>query len=100
MSPGRGGVSRGRGDAPLDYENEAPEAQEFKAQKLASHVKPSRDWTLVGVTRAEPRTAPIENAGPGGAAAAGDGGAAWRTRLAPRHRDAVKRYFTTGNQGK
>jgi hypothetical protein len=50
------------------------------------------------VTRADPKADPIEDTG-AGSEGAGDGGeAAWRRKLAPRHRDAVRRFF--GGDGK
>jgi len=70
----------------------------LKAKKLGSKAPVSREWTVTGVTRADPTAAPIESTAAGGAGASGDGDAAWRRRLAPRHREAVKRFFGTGER--
>jgi hypothetical protein len=66
----------------------------MKSEKLPGGTKPSREWQVTGVSRAAPRAAPEEPAGPGGAGQAGAGEAAWRRRLAPRHREVVRRFFS------
>jgi hypothetical protein len=82
----------------LEFAGDTPDPEELKAKKLGSKAPVSREWTVTGVTRADPRTAPVEAQGAGSAGAAGDGDAAWRRRLAPRHREAVKRFFETGER--
>ena len=95
---GKGGVNRGRGDAALDYlGNSVVDTSGLTPERLPPGVAIPEKWMTIGVGRAQPRVDP-ENptAGAGGAAAAGSGRTAWRRELAPRHRDAVRRFFGDG----
>ncbi len=69
----------------------------MKAQKLPPGARVPDEWSLVGVGTREPEAAPVETAAPGRAGVDGTGGAAWRRRLAPHHREVVKRFFETGS---
>jgi hypothetical protein len=92
--PGSGGIQRGRGDAGLRYTGETPGSEQaFAAEQLPSTAPLSLEWTTTGVGLAEPEVAPVESQSAGGAGQAGAGAAAWQRRLAPHHRDVVKRYF-------
>jgi hypothetical protein len=93
-APGNGGISRGRADAPLHYAGDTAEAdQAFRSEQLPSTAPLSTDWTTTGTGLAEPQVEPVESQAAGGAAQAGPGAAAWQRRLAPHHRDVVKRFF-------
>ncbi|HYC78927.1 MAG TPA: hypothetical protein VEI02_14975 [Planctomycetota bacterium] len=99
-SPGSGGVSRGPGAAPLRLRGETPESPaELEARRLPSNAEASKRWTLEGVVKAEPAAAPVEDASPGREGVDAEGDAAWRRRIPPRHRAAVKRYFADPKTG-
>jgi hypothetical protein len=94
---GRGGVSRGRGDAPLTFgQSSSEEGVEFKELTLpAATVAAMKKSHLMGLSTAAP---PVETSGetakPGALMEAEAGGGAARTQtILPRHRGAVKRYF-------
>lgn len=99
--PGRGGVSRGRGDAEMIWGEETPGRSDlFAVETLRGARYRDEDHTLqfgVGAT------APAEDVHEEGVGAAeglpsADGGAAWRRRLAPRHRSAVREFFGPGHE--
>jgi hypothetical protein len=95
--PGRGGLDRGRADAPLHFTHETQgDKDELKAEKLPPGVGIPDEWQVLGVGRAEPEVDPRRASPAGGVAGAvdGTGQAAWQRRLAPRHRDAVRGFFT------
>jgi hypothetical protein len=93
--PGRGGIDRGRGDAPLTWGKETDRFDRFKASPLPPGAARSPDdW----VPLVELPGAPEESAVGSSPAAARQydpsaGQAAWRRTLAPRHQSAVKKYF-------
>ena len=92
--PGNGGITRGRGDAALNYSGETPDAaQAFRSEQLPSTAPLSTEWTTTGMGLAEPKADPVESQTAGSAGQAGPGAAAWQRRLAPHHRDVVKRFF-------
>ena len=93
--PGRGGINRGRGDAPLQFDGLTEgDTDAFTAQKLPRGRVPPKDWQLVGVLQASPEVAPERDESAGGAGATGGGRAAFRRRLAPHHREVVRKFFT------
>jgi hypothetical protein len=93
--PGRGGINRGRGDAPLTWGKETLPFDRFKAQALPPGAPRSPDdWAPLVVLPGAPRESPELSAQAAArqyAAAAGQ--TAWRRTLAPRHQSAVKKYF-------
>jgi hypothetical protein len=94
--PGRGGISRGPGHATLEYNHQtAGEIENLKVERLPPGRVPGRDWELMSVRRSQPRVEP-ERAGTvsGTVTVEGPGAATFRRRLAPRHRDAVQRFFS------
>lgn len=98
--PGRGGLGRGRGDATLDHLGATEvDLTGMRAEKLPDGIAPPDRWDFAGIGRAEPEVAP-ERAGPGAAPAeaGGVGAASARRNLAPRHRDAVRRFFQGGGR--
>jgi hypothetical protein len=95
--PGAGGVSRGRGDAPLTWTDPTTrEAVAFKEETLTPASLPAADQTrLEGVSAAAPDV-------PGHAAATTAGalgetappqGSAPQAPILPRHRETVARFF-------
>ncbi len=95
--PGRGGISRGRGDAPMAWgDPSSREGVKFKANTLPpASMQAMKDAQLVRITAGSP-TVDTE-AGPSASGAlsgaAADGGSTHATTVLPRHRDAVSRYF-------
>jgi len=95
-APGRGGVTRGRGDAPMTWKDpSSKEGTEFKEEALAPGAGSLKDSRLMGVSVGAPT---VEAAGgPAKAGALGEapsgGGSANTRTILPRHRGAVQRYF-------
>ncbi|MFM7297523.1 MAG: hypothetical protein ACKO4Q_09915 [Planctomycetota bacterium] len=94
-TPGSGGVTRGRGDADLAFSGETNgRTDEFESQALPEASALDPDSTgLVGVGAATPEAAPR---GSGAGLVEGEvstGRGAWKRRLAPAHRDAVRDFF-------
>ena len=97
QQPGRGDVTRGRADAHLEYKNQTEGTTDaFKAKKLPPGRLPSKEWERTGLRRTTPTTQPERAGATGGAGDQGAGEASWRRRLAPHHRDVVRKYFSTG----
>ncbi len=93
--PGRGGISRGPGAAMLNYSNQTEgDTSAFEARRLPPGRSASQEWQLVGLSRARPDADPERATGAGGEGEAGTGAASWRRRLAPRHREVVRKFFT------
>lgn len=93
--PGSGGVTRGRGDAELTWGEEAQgRSDEFEAKALdPAHSLDAENSALVGVGAGAPTVEPTAE-GAGSADVRGSAGkSAWRRRLAPHHRQAVKEFF-------
>ena len=92
---GRGGVDRGRGDAPMTWTDRSSEhGAKFKEQVLPSSLADLKDSELIGRSAGAPG---IEKNGPqqSGAlkGAAIGGGSAFTQTVLPRHRSAVNKYF-------
>ncbi len=94
--PGRGGISRGRGDAPLTWGDESTrENTKFKETILPPGSEDLPQDQVIGVTVATPddeaaSSAP-RSAARGTSAATGD--ETWRRTIRPRHRSVVRGYF-------
>ncbi len=97
--PGRGGVSRGRGDAPMTWKDpSSPDGAKWRQQVLdPAALAALHQSRLLGLTAADPSAldpgAPAASGTAIDPAAAAGGGAAYTHTLLPRHRGAVKRYF-------
>jgi hypothetical protein len=93
--PGRGGVTRGRGDAPLTWGKESLPFDRFKAQALPPGAARSPDdWAPVVELPGTPGESPEQSVPSAARQYAGVAGqSAWRRTLAPRHQSAVKKYF-------
>jgi Sec-independent protein translocase protein TatA len=95
ISYGRGGVDRGRGDAPMTWKDESTDAgAKFKEQALPASDRFS-DSQFVGVSRTAPElSGEAVVAGHGAlASAAASGGAAHSQVILPRHKQAVQSFF-------
>jgi len=95
-APGRGGVTRGRADAPMIWKDPtSSEGVEFKEEALAPGASNPKESRLVGVSVGAPTAE--AGGGPAKAGALGDaqsgGGSANTRTILPRHRGAVQRYF-------
>ncbi len=92
---GRGGVDRGRGDAPMTWTDRSSErGAKFKEQVLPSSLAGLKDSELIGRSTGAPGVEKngSQQAGALKGAAAG-GGSAFTQTVLPRHRGAVNRYF-------
>lgn len=96
--PGRGGVTRGRGDAELTWGDESDkQGTKFKEVVLPRGTQDDPKDEIVAIQK----STPIEE--PGGEAPrsarradeAAAGQATWNRKLNPRHRNAVRKYFDT-----
>ena len=93
--PGQGGVSRGRGDADLAFSGETKgRTNEFESKALpeASAFDPEATG-LVGVGAAAPEAAPAGGSSGLVEGETSTGRSAWKRRLAPHHREAVRDLF-------
>jgi hypothetical protein len=93
--PGRGGINRGRGDAPLTWGQESQPLDRFKAQALPPGAARSPDdWSpVVRLPGAPEEAATLSTQSEARDYAAATGQTAWRRSLAPRHQSAVRKYF-------
>lgn len=92
---GRGGVDRGRGDAPMTWTDRSSErGAKFKEQVLPSSLAGLKDSELIGRSTGAPGVEKngAQRSGALNGAAAG-GGSAYTQTVLPRHRGAVNRYF-------
>jgi hypothetical protein len=93
--PGQGGVDRGRADAEMIWGAESEDLTDaFQSRTLSSaeYLDAERSG-LVGVGAAAPEVAPVEESAGLVEVETSGGSAAWRRRLAPRHRSAVRSFF-------
>jgi hypothetical protein len=91
----RGGIDRGRGDAPMTWKDESSDqGAKFKEETLPSSTRLS-DSQFVGVSRAAPELSGEDVSAGHGALenARGSGGAANAQVILPRHKQAVQRFF-------
>jgi hypothetical protein len=95
--PGRGGVTRGRGDAPLTWSDPSTEeGVTFKEESLPpATVTALKESMLAGVSVGAPSVGEIaESSKPGALSDASAGGGAAHTQtILPRHRGTIRRYF-------
>lgn len=94
--PGRGGITRGRGDADLTWGDESTlEGTKFKESVLPPGMLDKPRDEVVGVTIAAPETDVADSAprSAARAATAASGDETWKGTVRPRHRSVVKRYF-------
>jgi hypothetical protein len=93
---GSGGVSRGRGDAEMTWGAEAQgDTSRFEAKSLPDAQYRDADHSaVIGVGASAPTVEPVAEAGGDADVGLSTGRAAWKRRLAPHHREAVKTFFT------
>jgi len=99
QQPGQGGVTRGRGDAPLTWTDGTDEnGAAFKEQVLPpAALGPLDNSRLIGLSRGAPEVDGTPQAVQGGRlGAGGEGGGAHKQQVLPRHRRAVERFFHRG----
>ena len=98
--PGRGGVSRGRGDAALEFSGETPgRTDAFEAKELSpAEWLDAESTAIVGVGATSPTVDPTAQAGGLVETKTSAGKAAWKRRVAPHHRDAVQSFFGGGKK--
>jgi len=98
--PGRGGINRGRADAPMIWGDESPgQSDQFDAKLLPkARLKDLESSNLLGIGAGAPEVdANAEGAGRVDVEAS-TGKTAWRRRLSPKHRRAVGSFFTNGSR--
>jgi len=98
--PGRGGVTRGRGDAAMTWSKGIDaKGAKFKPKALSpAAVAALKDGKLTGVSLGRPGEATKRSDDGSGAlsGAAAGGGSAHTHVILPRHRGTVRRYFDRG----
>lgn len=94
-TPGSGGITRGRGDAALEYTNRTDGATDpFEAKELPQAEYLDQESTaVVGVGAADPTVDPSGTGSGLVDTQASTGKTAWKRRVAPRHREAVRGFF-------
>ena len=94
--PGKGGVTRGRGDAELTWGDEADkQGVKFKEVVLPKGMQDRPKDEIIALERTAPNDEAAESA-PRSAPRADEAAAGettWNRKLAPRHRNVVRRYF-------
>ena len=92
---GRGGVDRGRGDAPMTWTDRSSErGAKFKEQVLPSSLASMTDSELIGRSTGAPGVEKNGSQQSGALRGASTGGgSAFTQTVLPRHRGAVNRYF-------
>jgi hypothetical protein len=98
--PGKGGVGRGRADAEMIWgEETAGDTSKFESKTLpdARYADPEHS-AIVGIGATAPPVDPTAEAPGAGAIESSGGQTAWRRRLAPHHRDAVRSWFGPGGR--
>jgi hypothetical protein len=92
---GRGGISRGRGDAAMTWTDGTSEKNaKFKERELPpSFAAGLKDSQLVGLSASEPTVQKTLSAHGALIDAAKGGGSAHTATILPRHKGVVKRYF-------
>lgn len=95
--PGRGGVNEGPGHADLEFgDMSSSQGTKFKESILPPGFLDKPRDEVLSVTAATPEVKPAE-AAPRNAARASEavsGNEAWNRTVRPRHRNAVKSYFS------
>lgn len=95
--PGQGGITRGRGDAPMTWTHGADEGgTAFNEQILPpAALAQLKDSRLIGASIGDPTAEQPADPSAHGAlsGASAGGGAAVSQRILPRHRESVERFF-------
>jgi hypothetical protein len=98
---GSGGVSRGRGDAEMTWGTEAQgDTDRFESKALPdAQYRDAEHSAVIGVGATTPTVEPIAEGAGNADVDVSTGRAAWKRRLAPHHREAVKTFFTPERAG-
>ncbi len=98
---GQGGVSRGRGDAEMTWGTETQgDTDRFEAKALPDAQYRDADHSaVIGVGASAPTVDPVAEGAGNADVELSTGRAAWKRRLAPHHREAVKTFFTPEHAG-
>lgn len=93
--PGSGGVSRGRGDAALNFSGETEgRTDQFESKELPeAQVLDPESTAVVSVGLGTPEADANGQSGGNVDAGTSVGRGAWKRRLAPHHREAVQEFF-------
>lgn len=94
--PGRGGVSRGRGDAEMSWGDEADEkGAKFKEVLLPPGFADKPKDEIAGIQLIAPNEEPVTATGKGAQRQidASSGDATWNRKLSPKHRNVVRKFF-------
>ncbi len=103
LKPGEGGIHRGRGDAPMTWQDPTSEqGAKYKAEALPpASLAALKDSKLMGVSVGDPTRqeawGPAQAGALGGAATGG--GSAHTHVILPKHRGSVERYFDREEDG-
>ncbi|MGD9856102.1 MAG: hypothetical protein AB7U20_14250 [Planctomycetaceae bacterium] len=96
--PGKGGVTRGRGDAELTWGDEADDAGvKFKETVLPPGLQDAPKEEILDVTYSAPEVDPAAAAARSAARTVepSAGRETWERTLRPRHREVVRQYFNS-----
>ena len=95
LAPGVGGPTRGRADAEMIWGEETEGRTDmFEVETLApARYRDEERSVQFGLSATEPVVDAREEASGLVDVAGSTGNSAWRRRLAPRHRDAVRTFF-------
>ena len=93
--PGKGGINRGRGDAELSFGDEREDRDAlFSPELLPPGQKLALEQSmLIGEVLVDAETDALAEGSELVGTQASQGGATWRRRLSPTHRDAVHTFF-------
>lgn len=94
--PGKGGISRGRGDAEMKYGDESDDSQnKFKDVILPPSELGEPGEEIVDIQFTAPEVKPAASAAKGAARQVdtATGSQTWQRKLSPKHRAVVKQYF-------
>ena len=96
-SAGAGGVSQGPGAAALNFSGETERfAEQFESAALPSGQYPDLENSqTIGISTGNPDVDVVREGAALTDFGTEGGQSSWRRRLAPRHRDAVRRFFQT-----
>lgn len=95
--PDRGGVSRGRGDAPISFgKPSSAEGVQFQPQTLQPGALHHLEAPVLQVRRVQPTTEARETSQGGVLDSSRGTGEGYERQILPRHRRSVRQYFESG----
>ncbi|MBD3265578.1 hypothetical protein GF373_02825 [bacterium] len=94
-NPGRGGINRGRGDAPMFYGDEKRISAKYEQKELSNKYLAQEDLVDMGITPLEPDPDPGQfTQGSLKNFANEEGTKVSRSRISPSQKDVIKKYFS------